>query len=114
MGLPVGELARRTGVGVSTLRAWERRFQFLVPERSRFDRDRLVGSGGTAAAHRHQDALEYEVAEIEHAHGDVDGDQRGDRTEREAGKQSRDEAIAGDDLAGREHLPRRQHRIVFG
>ena len=34
MGLPVGELARRTGVGVSTLRAWERRFQFLVPERS--------------------------------------------------------------------------------
>src|SRR5579871_5502555 len=34
VGLPVGELARRTGVGVSTLRAWERRFQFLVPERS--------------------------------------------------------------------------------
>jgi PAS domain S-box-containing protein len=30
----VGELARRTGVGVSTLRAWERRFGFLEPVRS--------------------------------------------------------------------------------
>ncbi|MEY2459141.1 MAG: hypothetical protein QOG30_971 [Acidimicrobiaceae bacterium] len=30
----VGELARRTGVGVSTLRAWESRFQFLDPARS--------------------------------------------------------------------------------
>jgi PAS domain S-box-containing protein len=30
----VGELARRTGVGVSTLRAWERRFHFLEPQRS--------------------------------------------------------------------------------
>jgi PAS domain S-box-containing protein len=34
MGMRVGELARRTGVGVSTLRAWESRFQFLEPERS--------------------------------------------------------------------------------
>ncbi|MDQ1697550.1 MAG: MerR family transcriptional regulator, light-induced transcriptional regulator, partial [Frankiaceae bacterium] len=30
----VGELSRRTGVGVSTLRAWESRFHFLEPERS--------------------------------------------------------------------------------
>jgi PAS domain S-box-containing protein len=30
----VGELARRTGVGVSTLRAWERRFGILEPARS--------------------------------------------------------------------------------
>src|SRR5579862_2259998 len=30
----VGELSRRTGVGVSTLRAWEARFHFLSPERS--------------------------------------------------------------------------------
>src|SRR5579862_5017917 len=30
----IGELARRTGVGISTLRAWEARFQFLIPERS--------------------------------------------------------------------------------
>jgi PAS domain S-box-containing protein len=30
----IGELARRTGVGVSTLRAWERRFRFLQPDRS--------------------------------------------------------------------------------
>ena len=34
MGMRVGELARRTGVGVSTLRAWERRFHFLQPQRS--------------------------------------------------------------------------------
>jgi PAS domain S-box-containing protein len=30
----VGELSRRTGVGVSTLRAWEQRFGLLEPERS--------------------------------------------------------------------------------
>jgi PAS domain S-box-containing protein len=30
----VGELARRTGVGVSTLRAWEARYGFLQPDRS--------------------------------------------------------------------------------
>src|SRR4051812_46025189 len=34
MGMRIGELAGRTGVGVSTLRAWERRFQFLEPQRS--------------------------------------------------------------------------------
>src|ERR1700676_2724485 len=34
MGLRIGGLARRTGVGVSTLRAWESRFRFLQPERS--------------------------------------------------------------------------------
>jgi PAS domain S-box-containing protein len=34
MAMRVGELARRTGVGVSTLRAWERRFALLQPERS--------------------------------------------------------------------------------
>jgi PAS domain S-box-containing protein len=34
MAMRIGELARRTGVGVSTLRAWENRFQFLQPQRS--------------------------------------------------------------------------------
>lgn len=34
MGMRIGELARRTGVGVSTLRAWESRFRFLEPTRS--------------------------------------------------------------------------------
>src|SRR6202035_5055967 len=34
MGLRIGELARRTCVGVSTLRAWESRFRFLQPSRS--------------------------------------------------------------------------------
>jgi PAS domain S-box-containing protein len=34
MEMRVGEFARRTGVGVSTLRAWERRFHFLEPQRS--------------------------------------------------------------------------------
>jgi len=30
----IGELSRRTGVGVDTLRAWERRYDLLRPERS--------------------------------------------------------------------------------
>ncbi len=30
----IGELSRRTGVGVDTLRAWERRYELLRPERS--------------------------------------------------------------------------------
>jgi len=34
VALRVGELSRRTGVGVSTLRAWEARFGFLNPRRS--------------------------------------------------------------------------------
>lgn len=34
MALRIGELARRAGVGTSTLRAWERRFQFPRPARS--------------------------------------------------------------------------------
>lgn len=34
MAMRIGELARRSGVGVSTLRAWERRFNFLSPERT--------------------------------------------------------------------------------
>ncbi|MDF0730144.1 MerR family transcriptional regulator [Pseudomonas entomophila] len=32
--LPIGELARRTGVNPVTLRAWERRYGLLVPERT--------------------------------------------------------------------------------
>ncbi|MEY2581488.1 MAG: hypothetical protein QOE09_1337 [Ilumatobacteraceae bacterium] len=64
MGMRVGELARRTGVGVSTLRAWESRFRFLQPERSSAGQRlyteadvervqavlRLVGEGLTLAA----------------------------------------------------------------
>ena len=34
VGMRIGELARRTGVGASTLRAWERRFRFPIPERT--------------------------------------------------------------------------------
>jgi len=34
MSMRIGELARRAGVGVSALRAWERRFGFLDPSRS--------------------------------------------------------------------------------
>jgi PAS domain S-box-containing protein len=34
MGLRVGEVSRRTGVGVSALRAWESRYGFLEPQRS--------------------------------------------------------------------------------
>jgi PAS domain S-box-containing protein len=47
MEMRIGELARRTGIGVSTLRAWESRFQFLEPTR-------------TAAGHRL-----YDVADVE-------------------------------------------------
>src|SRR5215207_2548944 len=32
--LRIGELSRRSGVGVDTLRAWERRYDLLGPERS--------------------------------------------------------------------------------
>jgi DNA-binding transcriptional MerR regulator len=32
--LRIGELSRRTGVGIDTLRAWERRYGVLTPERS--------------------------------------------------------------------------------
>ena len=34
VGMRIGEVARRTGIGTSTLRAWERRYKFLQPERS--------------------------------------------------------------------------------
>ncbi|TMK85200.1 MAG: PAS domain S-box protein [Actinobacteria bacterium] len=34
VGMRVGEVARRTGVSASTLRAWERRFGLLQPQRS--------------------------------------------------------------------------------
>jgi DNA-binding transcriptional MerR regulator len=32
--MPIGEVARRTGVSVPTLRAWERRYRLLVPVRT--------------------------------------------------------------------------------
>jgi PAS domain S-box-containing protein len=34
VGMRIGELARRTGVGVSALRAWERRYHLLQPART--------------------------------------------------------------------------------
>ncbi|HSD22915.1 MAG TPA: B12-binding domain-containing protein [Solirubrobacterales bacterium] len=40
----IGELSRRTGVGVDTLRAWERRYGLLEPQRSAGG-FRLYGSG---------------------------------------------------------------------
>lgn len=33
-GVSIGELSRRTGVGISTLRAWERRYDFPIPLRA--------------------------------------------------------------------------------
>ena len=48
MGMRVGDLARRTAVGVSTLRAWERRFNFPQPQRS-------------AAGHRLYDEADVEL-----------------------------------------------------
>ena len=32
--MPIGEVARRTGVTVPTLRAWERRYELLLPVRT--------------------------------------------------------------------------------
>ncbi len=32
-GVTIGELAKRTGIGISTVRAWERRYGFPVPQR---------------------------------------------------------------------------------
>ena len=32
--MPIGEVARRTGVTVPTLRAWERRYGLLLPVRT--------------------------------------------------------------------------------
>lgn len=61
--LRIGELSRRTGVGIDTLRAWERRYGLLRPQRSSggfrlydaADEERvramksLIGSGASAA-----------------------------------------------------------------
>lgn len=33
-GLSIGELSKRTGIGISTLRAWERRYGFPTPQRA--------------------------------------------------------------------------------
>jgi PAS domain S-box-containing protein len=46
----IGELASRTGVGVSTLRAWERRFSFPAPQRS-------------SAGHRVYDSADVELVD---------------------------------------------------
>ena len=45
----IAEVARRTGVGISTLRAWERRHNLLLPRR-------------TAGGHRLYAAADVEVA----------------------------------------------------
>ena len=58
--------------------------QLVVAQRARRDRDGIVALGRAAAADRDENALEHEIAEIEHAHRDVERDQRGDRREREA------------------------------
>src|SRR5271165_6214294 len=42
-GYPIRAVAKITGISVDTLRAWERRYQAVAPERS--DRGRLYGPG---------------------------------------------------------------------
>ena len=51
--LTIGELARRTGVGVSTLRAWEHRYGFPVPQR--------LGSGHRRYSPADEDAVRQVV-----------------------------------------------------
>lgn len=53
----IGELSRRTGVGVDTLRAWERRYGVLEPVRSDGGY-RLYGPEDVARAHRVRDLIE--------------------------------------------------------
>lgn len=54
--LPIGEVARRTGVAVATLRAWERRYGLLDPQRTHGGH-RRYGSGDLARVRRMQQLL---------------------------------------------------------
>lgn len=54
--LPIGEVARRTGVAVATLRAWERRYGLLDPQRTEGGH-RRYGSGDLARVRRMQQLL---------------------------------------------------------
>ncbi len=54
--LPIGEVARRTGVAVATLRAWERRYGLLDPQRTDGGH-RRYGSADLARVRRMQQLL---------------------------------------------------------
>lgn len=54
--LPIGEVARRTGVAVATLRAWERRYDLLDPQRTEGGH-RRYGSADLARVKRMQQLL---------------------------------------------------------
>lgn len=54
--LPIGEVARRTGVAVATLRAWERRYGLLDPQRTEGGH-RRYGSADLARVRRMQQLL---------------------------------------------------------
>lgn len=54
--LPIGEVARRTGVAVATLRAWERRYGLLDPHRTDGGH-RRYGSADLARVRRMQELL---------------------------------------------------------
>ena len=54
--LPIGEVARRTGVAVATLRAWERRYSLLDPQRTEGGH-RRYGSDDLARVRRMQQLL---------------------------------------------------------
>lgn len=54
--LPIGEVARRTGVAVATLRAWERRYSLLDPQRTEGGH-RRYGSADLARVRRMQQLL---------------------------------------------------------
>ena len=54
--LPIGEVARRTGVAVATLRAWERRYGLLDPQRTEGGH-RRYGSDDLARVRRMQQLL---------------------------------------------------------
>jgi methanogenic corrinoid protein MtbC1 len=56
---PIRAVARMTGLSVDTLRAWERRYQAVVPDR---------GDRGRVYSERHVDRLKHLAALVAHGH----------------------------------------------
>jgi DNA-binding transcriptional MerR regulator len=112
--LRIGELSRRTGVATDTLRAWERRYGLLRPERStggyrlygNADEDRvhamqaLIAEGlsaAEAAAHLRDRPLPVDPAESAVPAGDLAARLRGalERMDESSANAALDEALAG-------------------
>lgn len=80
----IGELSRRTGVGVDTLRAWERRYGLLRPERSPGG-FRLYGAGDQERVSAMKALIDSGVSAAEAARLAGSGHSSGGRSAGEAG-----------------------------